>query len=88
MKGNAMNTELLNAIQNMLINFANENAISLADEFGTREKFAQFVFSFTIKSVVDICGLDAKTAYDFVMGDGAFAKLADDCWQQLNAVAA
>jgi len=38
--------------------------------------------------LVDICGLDTKTAYDFVMGDGAFAKLADDCWQQLNAVAA
>jgi len=88
MKGNAMNTELLNAIQNMLINFANENAISLADEFGTREKFSQFVFSFTIKSLVDICGLDTKAAYDFVMGDGAFAKLADECWQQLNAVAA
>jgi len=42
-------TQLLNEVQKLLINFANENNISLHAEFGTVEKFKQFVIAFTIK---------------------------------------
>ena len=76
-----MNTKLLNAINTMLVDFANEKGIVLADEFGTRDNFAKFVISFTIKQLMQACKMDVTEAYDIVMGDGAFTKLANDVWQ-------
>jgi hypothetical protein len=72
-------TQLLNEVQKLLINFANENNISLHAEFGTVEKFKQFVIAFTIKSLTDI-GVEIAKAYDIVMGDGAYNRLADEVW--------
>lgn len=70
-------TELLNEVQKLLIDFANKNNISLHAEFGTVEKFKQFVIAFTIKSLTDN-GVEVAKAYDIVMGDGSFTALADE----------
>ncbi len=72
-------TQLLNEVQKLLINFANENNISLQSEFGTVEKFKQFVIAFTIKSLTD-GGVEISKAYDIVMGDGAYSRLANEVW--------
>lgn len=72
-------TELLNEVQKMLIDFANKNSISLHDEFETVEKFKQFVITFTIRSLTEI-GIELSHAYDMVMGDGAYNRLADAVW--------
>ena len=72
-------TELLNEVQKLLIDFANKNNISLHAEFGTVEKFKRFVIAFTIKSLTEI-GVEIAKAYDIVMGDGAYNRLADEVW--------
>lgn len=80
-----MNQELLNGVKDIIINWANSEGISLADHFESRDDFAQWVISFTIKQVMDLLSIEIPAAYDIVMGDGSFKKLADDCWNQLQA---
>lgn len=75
-----MNLELLNKIQVMLIEFANKNGISLQAEFGTVEKFKQFVMAFTVKAIVDICGMAVNQAWDIVFGSGSYEQLAESVW--------
>lgn len=76
-------TKLLNEVQKLLIAFANEQGISLRTEFGTVEEFKRFVISFTFKVAVD-AGLTVRTAYDLVMGNGAYDKLANDLWESFQ----
>lgn len=75
-----MNTELLNAIKNLLVKFANENNIILAHEFGTPAKFKEFVIAFTFKQLKEL-GVDTKDAFDMLMGDGAFDEMANSVWE-------
>tara|TARA_R110000803_G_scaffold32357_6_gene71395 strand:- start:3249 stop:3485 length:237 start_codon:yes stop_codon:yes gene_type:complete len=75
--------DLLNKVQALLIDHANANGLVLADEFGTRDNFAKFVISFTIKNLTE-CGMSLPQAFDTVMGDGAYRKLADDVWTTLQ----
>jgi hypothetical protein len=75
----ATGTNLLNEVQKLLIAFANEEGISLHAEFKTVEAFKQFVIAFTIRSLMEI-GLEINKAYDVVMGDGSYEKLANDVW--------
>lgn len=79
-----MNVKLLNEVKNRIIAFANDNSINLQAEFGTVEKFQQFVIFFTIRAIVEICGLSVAAAYDIVAGDGAYAEMADAVWAQLQ----
>lgn len=72
-------TKLLNAIQAKLIEFANDNAISLHDEFGTVAKFKEFVIAFTFKMLIEV-GCTTEKAFDIVFGDGSYNKLAEDVW--------
>lgn len=79
-KGTKMNgTELLNAVQRYMIDFANAKGIILADEFGTVDEFKKFVIAFTIKTIVDL-GRDVSEAYDIVMGEGKYDELAEAVW--------
>jgi len=77
--------QLLDAVKNLLIEFANEQGISLQDEFGSRDAFAQFVIGFTIRNLVEVCEMTVQQAYDTVMGDGAYKQLSDSVWEQLQA---
>jgi len=83
-RGKKINTEFLNAVQKQLIDFANANGINLANEFKSVEEFKNFVFSFAIKSLMDIANMTVNSAYDFVMGDGSFQSLCDEVWAKLN----
>ena len=76
--------KLLNAVQAKLIEFANDRGINLRDEFKTVDKFKEFVIAFTFKALTDN-GIDVPEAYDIVMGDGAYVKLADDVWSKLSS---
>lgn len=78
------NLKLLNAINAKLVEVANESGIDLRKEFGTPEKFKEFVVSFTIKSVMDIRGISVEKAFDTVMGEGSFDALALAVWNDLN----
>jgi hypothetical protein len=80
-----MNTKILQTLSSLLIKTANEKNISLQDEFGTREKFQQFVIAMAIKSVMEIGNLSLKDAYDFVLGSGEYQKLSDFVWESAQA---
>lgn len=72
--------QVLNAVQAYIIKFANENGIVLADEFESVDHFKKFVISLTIRTAMEI-GLSLQEAYDLVIGDGEYQKLADAIWE-------
>ena len=80
-----MNQQLVNSVKNMIIDWANNEGVNLADHFESRDDFAKWIISFTIKSVMDILSIELQAAYDIVMGDGSFNALADSVWNQLQA---
>lgn len=80
-----MNTELLNNVKNLIIATANKDGRSLQDDFGTVEKFKDFVIAFTLRSLTEVMGMDISEAWDIVMGDGSFQTLCDDCWTKAQA---
>jgi len=84
-KGEAMNKQLLNTIQAGLIKVASENGINLADEFKTRDEWKKFVFSFTIRSVMDVMNWDLPKAWNAVNGDGHFEEFSNNLFEQLQA---
>jgi len=75
--------ELLNKFQTVVIAYANDNNISLQAEFGSVEKFKDFVVALLFKMLIDM-GKSTAEAYDLIFGDGEFNKLADDVWNRLN----
>lgn len=74
-----MNTNVLNKLQQIIIDSANAKGISLQAEFGSVEKFKQFVISLAIKSLVD-AGVELKDAFDFILGAGEYDALAERVW--------
>jgi hypothetical protein len=79
--------ELLNKVQSLLIEFANQEGISLQDEFASVEDFKKFVIGFTFKILTDK-GVSTKDAYDMVAGDGAYDTLAERVWNDAQRPAA
>ena len=77
--------DLLNAVQSLLIQFANENTIDLSRDFPKVEDFKMFVVGLTIHIMVKDLGFDPDKAYDVVFGDGHFQKLADELYSKLTA---
>jgi hypothetical protein len=75
---------LLNAVQKLLVDFANDQQISLAAEFGTVDNFKRFVIAFTFKQLTEL-GIETREAYDLVFGDGSYDRLAEDVWTRANA---
>ena len=76
--------QILNAFQKKIIDFSNEQGISLAAEFGTVDEFKKFVVSFCIHLVMET-GKTVQEAYDIVLGDGAYEQMADQVWATLKA---
>ena len=71
--------EILNEVQRLMIDFANKNSISLQSEFGSVEKFKEFVIAFTVSQLVSL-GMDISQAFDVVFGAGSYSRLAEDIW--------
>lgn len=78
--------KLLNGMQRLLIDFANDNGISLRDEFGTVDQFKQFVMAFTFKVLIDE-GFSVPDAFDRTFGDGSYSQLVDRLYGQLSTSA-
>lgn len=72
---------LLNAVKDLLIEFANKEGIILANEFDSVEDFKRFIIAFTVKSLVDL-GMTVQDAYDAAMGDGAYDELVEKVWNE------
>ena len=68
--------ELLNGIQKLLLDFANANQIDLRKEFGSVEEFKKFVIAVAFDEMVKL-GVPVKDAFDMVLGEGEFDKLAE-----------
>ena len=81
----AASLKLLNDVQKQIIKMANESGIQLKDHFKNGDDFKQFVFSFTLKSLVDIGKIPFNQAYDMVMGDGSYKQLSDELWEKMSA---
>ena len=79
-----MNLEVLNAVRSLLVKFANERGISLAQEFKTQDDFKRFVIALCVKTLTDN-GMSVKNAFDFVMGDGTYDGIVDQVWAECNA---
>jgi hypothetical protein len=71
--------ELLNGIQKMLIEFANANQIDLSKEFASVEEFKKFVVALAFDQMVKL-NVPVKDAFDMVLGDGEYDKLAEKVW--------
>ena len=78
-----LGTQILNDVQRLLIDFANEEGIVLANDFSTVDEFKRFVIGFTFKALTDI-GLATDKAYDIIFGDGAYVEMAANVWNQLR----
>lgn len=80
----APGTQLLNRVQRLLIDFANANSISLDAEFGTVERFKEFVIAFTFRTLTD-AGMSTEAAFDAIFGGGAYEDLAERTWNTLQS---
>ena len=79
-----MNTEALNAVKNLIVDFANSNGICLITQFRTQDNFKKFVISLCFTELVK-SGIRTETAFDFLLGDGAFNQMANDCWHAMQS---
>lgn len=79
-----MNLEVLNAVKSLLVKFANERGISLAQEFKTQDDFKRFVIALCVKTLTDN-GMSVKNALDFIMGDGTYDEIVEQVWAECNA---
>ena len=78
---------MIDAAKSLLIQFANESGISLADHFKTTAKFTQFTMSLIVKVATD-AGLPADEALKMLVGDEAFEQFISDLYHGLKAKAA
>ena len=76
--------DLLNRVQRLLIDFANQNSISLDAQFGTVDRFKEFVIAFTFRVLTD-AGMSTEAAFDAIFGGGAYEDLAERTWHTLQA---
>ena len=74
----AMNTELLNRAAKFLF----ENGAEMKNDEATRNA----IIGLCIKTLVS-SGMPMETAYDTIMGEGQYRKLAGDVWETLRAAA-
>jgi hypothetical protein len=68
----------------MVIEAANENGDLLDDQFKTKADFKNFIVSLSIRLTMDNSDMELEEAFDFVMGEGAFARLKDGCWKKIQ----
>lgn len=71
--------QLLNAVREYIVNYANENGVNLKKEFGTREAFQKFVIALTITTLIE-AGLGLEEAFDLAMGEGRYGELVEKIW--------
>lgn len=76
--------DLLNRVQRLLIDHANAKGISLDAEFGTVDRFKEFVIAFTFRILTD-AGMSTEAAFDAIFGGGAYVDLAERTWNTLQA---
>lgn len=76
--------DLLNRVQRLLIDHANAKGISLDAEFGTVDRFKEFVVAFTFRILTD-AGMSTEAAFDTIFGGGAYVDLAERTWNTLQA---
>lgn len=81
---NGLNTKVLNGLRRLIIDFANEKGILLQSEFGTPEKFKEFIVALAFKILTDN-GMSVKNAMDFLMGDGTYDQIANEVWNAAQA---
>ena len=75
--------DLLNKMQAKMIEFANASGINLEAEFGSVEKWKEFVIAFTFKNLTEV-GLSVEEAYNLIFGDGEYEKLFELTWNTLK----
>ena len=78
-----MNKTFLNAVKSNIVAAANLNNVNLGDHFATDDDFKQHVIAVAISYVMKQ-GKPIEEAYNFVMGDGAYDKLKNTCWSNLQ----
>ena len=76
--------KVISLVQASVIETAKIKGINIQDEFGTVDKFKNYILSFTIKTLVDF-GIEVKVAFDMVLGEGKHRELADRIWESAKA---
>lgn len=79
-----LNTNILNQVKNLFIEFANERGIDLAQEFKSRADFVQYLVAFTFQFCVKQLGMTTDAALDLVIGKEAINRLGEQIWEQVN----
>jgi hypothetical protein len=71
-----MNTELLNAVAK----FLSESGVQLKNDDATRSAIIGLCINTLVKS-----GVEMENAFDIIMGNGQFRKLADSVWERIQS---
>jgi hypothetical protein len=70
--------DLLNAVTKKIISMSNAKGVDLKAEFGTVANFQKFIFSLTVRTIMDVMNVNLEEAYNLVMGVGSYKALADE----------
>jgi hypothetical protein len=73
-------TSTVQQMQRAIAETATQQGISLRQEFGTTERFAEFVIGMTFKVMTDN-GMSVEAATDAIFGDGAYERIAAEVWE-------
>ena len=71
-----MNIELLNAVAE----FLSESGVQLKNDDATRSAIIGLCINMLVKS-----GVEMENAFDTIVGNGQFRKLADSVWERIQS---
>ena len=74
---------MVNAVKDLLVEFATAHDIALVEEFETPKQFKNFVIAFTIKALVNF-GASNEDACRMALG-GAFDDMVSNVYHKLRA---
>jgi hypothetical protein len=76
--------ELINKVQRFVIDHANKEGVNLHSEFESIDQFKHFIVALTVKGLMDL-GFTCEAALDMALGEGTYAKIAEECWNTIEA---
>ncbi len=78
-----MNTKLLNSVKDKMIELCNQKGIRLDEHFNSPEQFKEYIIAFVFTELTK-SGVDVEKAFDFIFGEGSYAKLSDEVFTLLQ----
>ena len=85
-KSENINMEIISRVAKYFTSAANEKGIDLQAQFGTKERWIEFVIAVTFKGLTD-AGASTEKAWDILFGRGAYEELFEAVCENAKAAA-